>query len=470
MKKLWGARFNQDSSVLMDVFNESLSVDVGLYRQDLRASREHARMLKDIKILSDFELKEIIDALDSIENEIENNEFDFTGEDIHMAVESALTAKLGEIGKKIHTARSRNDQVATDFKMYCLESSKEIISLLKNLISTLLLISKNHTNTLMPGMTHLQHAQPISFAFHLLSYVSNFKRDIQRLRDDIERNSDCPLGSAALAGSVYGNERVELAKRLGFKSACINAMDGVSSRDFALDLLYSVSMIFMHISRFAEELILWSSYEFKFISFSDSFSTGSSIMPQKKNPDVAELLRGKSGRGYGNLISLLTIMKSLPMAYNKDMQEDKECVFDSVKNIKISLQILNESLKEIIIHKDNMLKACEHGHLVATDLADFLVANFNIAFRDAYYLTGICIKELEKIQLDLSKCDVDFIIDILQRESLKELDFTANIKDELKNTLTLFNSMEKRNTLGGTATSSVQIQIDFFSKFIESLK
>lgn len=464
MKKLWNARFNADSNALLDSFNSSLPIDKKLWKQDIKGSIEHAKMLEEIGILNKSELKEIIDSLNEIIEEIKNNTFDFDGEDIHMSIESTLTKKIGQVGKKIHTGRSRNDQVALDFKMYCLEENKNISDLLRELISTFIDISKNHINTIMPGFTHLQHAQPVSLAFHLLSHCASFKRDIERLEDNRKRNNDCPLGSAALAGSVYKNERHDLAKRLGFELPCINAMDGVSSRDFAIDLLYDISMIFMHISRLAEELILWSSYEFKFISFSDSFSTGSSIMPQKKNPDVAELLRGKCGRSFGNLIALLSTMKALPMAYNKDMQEDKDCVFNSVDNVKISLEILNQSLKSLSFFEENMLKACQVGHLVATDLADFLVNEFKMAFRDAYFLTGKCVKELEKINCDLSNCDLNFLIKIL------DIDFNEEAKSKLKDSLNLFKSMERRDTFGGTATSSVREQIKIFEDFLDNLR
>lgn len=462
MKKLWSGRFKEETKKIVDDFNASLPFDRELWNEDIKGSIEHAKMLFEIKLLTKSELDSIISGLLKIKNDIENNNFVFEGEDIHMAIEAKLTQDIGEAGKKLHTARSRNDQVATDFKLYILKSNKIIQKLLINVIQTLLNIAKIHKKTLMPGMTHLQHAQPISLSFHLLAWATSFERDLQRLKHSNERANDCPLGCAAFAGTPYKNEREKLARNLGFEKASINAMESISSRDFALDFGYDLSVIMLHISRISEELILWNSYEFGFISFSDSFCTGSSIMPQKKNPDVVELLRAKSGRIFGNLFSLLTILKGLPMAYNKDMQEDKEGIFDSFKNVKISLEILNEVLKNIQFKKENMLKMCQIGHLVATDLADYLVTNHNVPFREAHNITGICVKFAEEQNIDLSLID-PFKLKLFLKET-KNLDINL---DSLKECLDLENCMEKRNSLGGTSSIQVEHQIEILKKIIK---
>ena len=404
MAKLWGGRFELESSSLLEEFNASILFDKILWREDIQGSKAHAQMLERIGVLNKDELAQILQGLESIAQEIESGNFVFkiSDEDIHMAIESALTKRIGEVGKKLHTARSRNDQVAVDFRLFVLRNNKEIQILLLELMETLLDIAKAHTQSIMPGMTHLQHAQPINFGFHLVAWVCNFKRDIERLEDDFKRNNLCPLGSGALAGTPYGNDREFLAQNLGFAKPTLNAMDSVSDRDFALDMLYSLSMIMMHLSRVAEELVLWSSSEFKFISLSDAYATGSSIMPQKKNPDVPELLRGKSGRVYGSLIGLLSVMKGLPFAYNKDTQEDKEGVFDAIKNVKISLQIAKECIKSMRIHTEKMAKMAKCGHLSATDLADFLVRECGVAFRDAHHITGQVVAYAESKGVDIS--------------------------------------------------------------------
>lgn len=484
MAKLWAGRFENDSSELLDDFNASLSFDKNLWEEDIQGSIEHAKMLYSIGLLEIHELDLILKGLAEIKEEILQNKFVFDNkdEDIHMAIESALSKKIGNAGKKLHTARSRNDQVALDFKLYCRKHNLILQRLSAKVIQVLLNIAKNHTHTLMPGMTHLQHAQPISFAYHLVAWCMALKRDIERLQSSYQRSNDCPLGSAALAGTPYGNERENLAESLGFTHASLNAMDSVSQRDFALDILYDIAMLMLHISRMAEELILWSSYEFRFISFSDSFSTGSSIMPQKKNPDVAELLRGKSGRVYGNLMALLTTMKGIPFAYNKDMQEDKEGVFDSIKTASISLQILAESLKTLTINQDNMLAMCQKGHLVATDLADFLVQECNIPFREAHHITGMCVRYAEDNQQDLSTINVqnlesflhqeitNFIarsnLDSAQQESIK----TTNISyEKLQNVLSLDHSMQRRTSLGGCSSDEVKRQIHILEAWLHEI-
>lgn len=459
MAKLWGGRFRSDSAKILEEFNASIHFDKTLYKQDIFGSKIHAQMLNRIGILSDSEKNFIVGGLDKIQDEIENGEFSFkiSDEDIHMAIERRLVQLIGDAGKKLHTARSRNDQVALDTRLYTQEQNLHIQNLLKELIQTLLNIAKNHTQTIMPGMTHLQHAQPISFAFHLLAYCFSFRRDILRLQSDYERHNFCPLGSAAMAGSPYKIDRDFCAKELGFEAPSFNAMDSVSERDFALDLLYGIAMIMLHISRFSEELILWSSAEFKFISISDSFATGSSIMPNKKNPDVPELIRGKSGRAYGNLMALLTTMKSLPLAYNKDMQEDKEAIFDSINNVKICLKVLNAMLKEITINKDSMLKAAKMGHLSATDLADFLVKERHISFRDAHHIVGKVVAFAESIGKDISE---------LSDKELQSSD--SNLCGAIK-VLDLQTSLNSRDSYGGSAESRVKEQIDIMQDFIDSL-
>lgn len=459
-KKLWGGRFGAESSELLDKFNASIPFDYKLWKYDILGSLAHARMLESIGVLTKDELNQIQNGLEQIKNEIENNEFVFklSDEDIHMAIESRLTSLIGEAGKKLHTGRSRNDQVALDFRLYVLDSLKNVQTLLLNLISTLLDIAESNIHTLMPGMTHLQHAQPISLAFHLVAWVMNFKRDVERLDSSIERNCFMPLGSGALAGTPYGNDRDKVAKELGFKAPTLNAMDSVSERDFALDLLYCCAMIGMHISRVSEEMVLWSSSEFGFLTLSDSYSTGSSIMPQKKNPDVPELLRGKSGRLYGNLNALLVVMKSLPLAYNKDTQEDKEAVFDSVETILISLEILKEALKTATFNKDSMEKACLKGHLSATDLADFLVQKSNIPFREAHHITGKVVAFAESKGLDLSELNESDILNLDSR-----------IQKGVCEVLQIRSSMEARNTKGGTSSKRVKEQIEELKNWLDSI-
>ncbi|RDU65452.1 argininosuccinate lyase [Helicobacter sp. MIT 14-3879] len=456
MDKLWSGRFSTNSAKILEQFNASILFDKKLYKQDIIGSKIHAEMLSNIGVISFEEKNYIIGGLDKIYQEIEDNEFNFkiADEDIHMAIEKRLVQLIGDVGKKLHTARSRNDQVALDLKLYVKCSNEEIRVLLLDLINTLLSIAKEHINTIMPGMTHLQHAQPISLAFHLLAYCFMYKRDVERLVSDNDRNDYCPLGSAALAGSPYKIDRMFCANKLGFKSPTFNAMDSVSDRDFVIDLLYSISMIMLHTSRFAEELILWSSSEFNFITISDSFATGSSIMPNKKNPDVAELLRGKTGRVYGNLVALLTTMKAIPLAYNKDMQEDKEAIFDSIENVTICLKVLNSMLKEITINKDSMLKKAKMGHLVATDLADFLVQKKNISFRDAHHIVGKVVAYAESRGCDISELD--------ESELIKQDSNLCGAKEILD----LEKSMNSRDSFGGSSVNRLKEQIKIIQDFL----
>jgi argininosuccinate lyase len=447
-------------SKLLDEFNASLGFDKELYVEDIEGSLSHANMLCKQGILSSRELDDIRSGLMQIKDEIESGEFifDISDEDIHMAIEKRLTQIRGDVGKKLHTARSRNDQVAVDFRQYTQKSNKVFKRLLHSLMQTLLNLSKEHTDTLMPGYTHLQHAQPVNFAYHMLAYLSMFKRDFERFDSSYKRNNISPLGCAALAGTSYSINRDMTAKDLGFDSPSINCLDTVSDRDFALEILFNISTMMMHISRLSEELILWSSSEFGFITLSDDYSTSSSIMPQKKNPDVPELLRGKTGRVYGNLVSLLTVLKGLPLAYNKDMQEDKEGVFDSCKTAKISLEILDEVIKSIGINKETMKSATKVGHLSATDLADYLVNKLEYTFRDAYNLVGSIVDDLEKQKKDIS--------DI----TLKELqDYDKDIDSSVLEVLNLQNSMNARDSFGGTSQCATNKQIDIYQKWLDSL-
>lgn len=458
MKKMWDGRFNEASSELLEEFNASIFFDKELFKEDIAGSKAHAKMLGECGILDADDVAKIRAGLDQVLGEIERGEFAFSvsQEDIHMAVEGRLSQIIGkELGGRLHTARSRNDQVALDFRAYCQNRTKELASLVRELISVLASIASEHKDTLMPGFTHLQHAQPISLAFHLLAYAFAFKRDYERLLSSYERNNLSPLGSAALAGTPYPTRRELVASELGFSGITPNAMDSVSDRDFALELLFNISLIFTHASRLCEELILWSSQEFGYISISDAFSTGSSIMPQKKNPDVAELIRGKTGRVYGNLIALLTVMKGLPMAYNKDMQEDKEGVFDSVRTASTSLVILREMLKTTTWRKENMLKACKMGHLSATDLADYLVSAYNEPFRLAHNITGRLVALAESRGKDLSE---------LSLEELKSVD--PRFDERALSALSLEASKEARKSSGGTSNESVEKQLVLINDFL----
>lgn len=458
MKKMWDGRFNEASSELLEEFNASIFFDKELFKEDIAGSKAHAKMLGECGILDADDVAKIRAGLDQVLGEIERGEFAFSvsQEDIHMAVEGRLSQIIGkELGGRLHTARSRNDQVALDFRAYCQNRTKELAVLVRELISVLASIASEHKDTLMPGFTHLQHAQPISLAFHLLAYAFAFKRDYERLLSSYERNNLSPLGSAALAGTPYSTRRELVASELGFSGITPNAMDSVSDRDFALELLFNISLIFTHASRLCEELILWSSQEFGYISISDAFSTGSSIMPQKKNPDVAELIRGKTGRVYGNLITLLTVMKGLPMAYNKDMQEDKEGVFDSVRTASTSLVILREMLKTTTWRKENMLKACKMGHLSATDLADYLVSAYNEPFRLAHNITGRLVALAESRGKDLSE---------LSLEELKSID--PRFDEGALSALSLEASKEARKSSGGTSNESVEKQLVLINDFL----
>ncbi len=462
---------NQNNQILkntnakiLDEFNASIMFDKNLYTQDIKGSIAHSKMLCKQGIISKKEQESIEKGLLQVKEEIENQTFKFSleYEDIHMAIETRLTQIIGEAGKKLHTARSRNDQVVTDFTLYVQEKTLSIQNQLKELISTFISVSSKHTDTLIPGMTHLQHAQPLNFGYHLLAYANMFKRDYLRFESSYERNNLCPLGSAALAGTSHAIDRFYTSELLNFSNPTSNALDSVSNRDFALEMLFNISTTMMHISRISEELVNWSSSEFAFVKMSDEYATTSSIMPQKKNPDVPELLRGKTGRVYGSLLSLLTVMKGLPLAYNKDTQEDKEGVFDAVKTIEISLAILNELIKTMIINKQNMQNACKVGHLSATDLADYLVQKQKLPFRTAYYITKEVVAFANTVNKDVSELNIEEI-----RNSSKEL---KNIDEEIIKYLDLRHSMNSRNSYGGTSQEQTKTQIKHLEKWLEEIR
>jgi argininosuccinate lyase len=458
MEKMWSGRFSAGASNLLDEFNASIMYDRKLYREDIEGSLAHAQMLAKQGILTEDELKQIQDGLAQVKEEIESGKFEWniSDEDLHMGIEKRLTQIIGDTGKKLHTARSRNDQVAVDFRRFVLRKNKELVEAIKMLMDAILVVAEKHTDTLIPGMTHLQHAQPINFGFHLGAYLSMFKRDIERFESSYERNNISPLGCAALAGTPHNVDREYTAELLGFESVSVNCLDTVSDRDFALEILFNISTMMMHISRLSEELVMWSSYEFGFIELSDEYSTGSSIMPQKKNPDVPELLRGKTGRVYGALVGLLTVMKGLPLAYNKDTQEDKEGVFDAVETAEISLEILKEAIKTMEVKADNMESACAIGHLSATDLADYLVEKCGIPFREAHFITGRAVAKGEELGVDLSKMDFKY---------LKEID--ERINEDVMEYLGLRHSMNARTSQGGTASERTKEQLAYFKNYLQ---
>ncbi len=406
--KLWGGRFTKSTDSFTDHFHSSISFDQRMYKEDITGSIAHAAMLGRQGVIpaEDSELlqKTLKELLDDIESG--KVEFDEKAEDIHMNIETMLIERIGDVGKRLHTGRSRNDQVALDIRMYNKEQIIDIKKLLLELIKALNGIAEANINTIMPGYTHLQRAQPVTLAHHVLAYCEMFKRDIDRLDDTYRRTNVMPLGSGALAGTTYPLDRQYVCDALGFDSISLDSMDGVSDRDFCVELLSNLSMVMMHLSRFCEEIILWSSHEFKFVELDDAYSTGSSIMPQKKNPDMAELIRGKTGRVYGHLMGSLTMMKGLPLAYNKDMQEDKESVFDAVDTVKMCLPVFTSMIKTAVFNKDNMYNAAKGGFTNATDAADWLVKN-GVPFRDAHAILGqlvlYCINNntsLEDLSLD----------------------------------------------------------------------
>lgn len=433
---LWEGRFKKNIDSKTNDFNSSISFDSRMYEHDIKGSIAHAKMLAKQKIIAQDEADKIIHELAIILDEINKNDIiiDKDAEDIHMFIEAELTKRLGDTGKRLHTARSRNDQVALDLRMYLKEETTTIIELLKELLDTLLKKSEENIETVMPGYTHMQRAQPITFAHHLMAYVEMILRDIDRLNSTYRRINILPLGSCALAGTTYDLDREFVKEELGFYDITKNSLDGVSDRDFVIELASNISIIMMHLSRLSEEIILWCSWEFKFIELDDAFSTGSSIMPQKKNPDIAELIRGKTGRVYGDLITLLTMMKGIPLAYNKDMQEDKEAIFDSIDTAKICIKTLIPMLDTMKVLKKNMRNAASKGFINATDCADYLVKK-GIPFRKAYKIVGqivsFCIENditLEEMQIeDYKKFDNNFDKDIYNEISLEKCVINRNI-------------------------------------------
>ena len=459
-KKIASARISAESSRLLQELNNSLPFDKVLYREDIEGSRAHAYMLKEQGIISDEDYMKIDAGLAEILDDIENGKLKLDGddEDIHMAIEGELTRRIGDAGKRLHTARSRNDQVALDFRLYVQNNTKAIAALLLENIKTLVDVAKENADVMLPGMTHLQHAQPINFGYHMMAYASMFKRDYERFMSSYTRNNLSPIGCAALAGTPHPIDRQITSERLGFDAPTLNCLDTVSDRDFALEILFNIATMMMHMSRLSEELILWSAAEFKWVTLSDRHATGSSIMPQKKNPDIPELLRGKTGRVNGNLVALLTVMKGLPLAYNKDMQEDKEGVFDSVRTALLSLQVLNEMIADMTVNKEAMEAACMVGHLSATDLADYLVKEQGLPFRDAYHITGSVVNLAEEKGVDISELTLDELQSIDER-----------IGEGVIALLDIRASMNARRSEGGTATERTQEQIKRLQHWMESI-
>ena len=446
---LWKGRFKKELDNRTNDFNSSIKTDCRLYKQDISGSIAHTKMLIKQNIIDKNDGEKIIEELNNIMHDIENNnlQIDYMAEDIHMFIEQELINRLGNIGKKLHTARSRNDQVALDIRIYIREEIEEIINCLKNLINTLIIKSEKNLETIMPGYTHLQRAQPITFAHHLMAYTEMFLRDIQRLQNNFKTTNISPLGSCALAGTTYNTDRNYTAMLLEFDDVSKNSLDGVSDRDFLIELASNISIIMMHLSRLSEEIILWCSWEFKYVELDDAFSTGSSIMPQKKNPDILELIRGKTGKIYGNLQALLVMMKGLPLAYNKDMQEDKELIFNSIDNVKDCLNIMILVIKTLKVNSKKMKDASLNGFINATDCADYLTKK-GIPFREAYEITGkivaYCVdndKNLENLNLSEYK----------KYNSLFEEDIYECIKLE--------NCVQKRNVVGGPAKNQVESRI-----------
>ncbi|TAN62662.1 argininosuccinate lyase [bacterium] len=445
-QKLWSGRFSQGTHALVDEFNASISFDKRLYRHDIRGSIAHASALLAGGVITEKEAGRITVGLKAIEKEIEGGKFVFSPEmeDIHMAVEARLIAKIGPLGGKLHTGRSRNDQVALDARLYLKDEIFEILGLLHEFKKTVVDVAEGNLETVMPGYTHLQRAQPVLFSHHLLAYYEMFRRDTARLLDCLERTDAMPLGAGALAGSPYCLDRKLVARLLGFSRITQNSLDSVSDRDFALEFLSAASIIMVHMSRLSEEIILWSSQEFGFIELSDAFSTGSSIMPQKKNPDVAELSRGKSGRVFGNLLALLTVMKGLPLAYNKDMQEDKEPLFDTVDTLKQTLKVFAPMIAGMKVNKQAMLRAAQKGFLNATDAADYLVKK-GMPFRQAHRVVGMAV----------AKCVKDGVT--LEELAIKDWQgFSGLFGPDIKTAVAIVNSIAARKIYGGTAFSEVR--------------
>ncbi|HHW23597.1 MAG TPA: argininosuccinate lyase [Clostridiaceae bacterium] len=457
--KLWGGRFSKNTDKLMDDFNSSIRFDSRMYRQDIIGSAAHVKMLGACGIIPQSDADLIYKTLFEILEDIENGkvEFEVSAEDIHMNIEKILISRIGDVGKRLHTGRSRNDQVALDIRMYLRDEAKEIKSMLISLLQVILRIAEENTDTIMPGYTHLQRAQPITLAHHQMAYFQMFRRDLERLEDCVGRMNVMPLGSGALAGTTYPIDRYMVARELGFDRITENSIDAVSDRDFVIELASCLSLIMMHLSRFSEEIVLWSTSEFSFIELDDAYSTGSSIMPQKKNPDVAELVRGKTGRVYGSLMALLTVMKGLPLAYNKDMQEDKEAIFDAVDTVKMCLPIFTKMLDTMKIKKDIMYSSAKGGFTNATDMADYLVKK-GIPFRDCHEIVG------KMVAYCLRK---DKGIEDLSFDELKI--FSDKITDDVYDAISLETCVNDRNIPGGPSAGSVRDSIKNGKLFLESI-
>ena len=452
---IWGSNFNKQSNPLLEKINSSIDFDKRLALLDLKVSEVHSFMLKRKKIISPSEYKLIIKGLKKIKNLIINKKFKFNKkyEDIHMNIEVELKRLIGDAAEKLHTARSRNDQVATDFKLWIIEASKKLCNEINNLQKTIVKKANLNIKTIFPGFTHLQSAQIVSFAHHLMAYYEMFKRDKERLSNSVTRMNECPLGSAALAGTTFEIDRNLTSKMLGFNKPSSNSMDSVSDRDYALEFLSNIAICGTHLSRFGEDITLWASDQFKFITLSDDFSTGSSIMPQKKNPDSAELIRGKMGRLSGNFISLLTTIKGLPLTYSKDLQEDKEPVFDSFDNLLLSIEVANGIVNGFKINKNEMLNACKKGNLMATDLADWIVINYNIPFRESYKITAkiINIANKKNYQInDLSENDLNVM--------------GNNSGRKIKKFLKIENSINYKKSIGSTSPKEIRKAIQVAKK------
>ena len=456
MKKPWSGRFTHKTSGIVESFTESISFDKRLWKHDIRGSIAHAKMLSKQGIIPAKDAEAIVKGLLEISAEIESGKFRFRQEleDIHMNIEAALAGKIGSAGKKLHTARSRNDQVALDIRLYLREETEDIISKILQFQKTLLLIAEKHIDTIMPGYTHLQRAQPVLLSHHLLAYMEMIERDKGRFADSLRRLNVLPLGACALAGTTLPTDRTFVARELGFKAVSANSIDTVSDRDFAVEFLSCASICIMHLSRLAEELVLWSTEEFRFIEISDKFTTGSSIMPQKKNPDVAELIRGKTGRVYGNLMSLLTLMKGLPLSYNRDMQEDKIPLFDTVDTLKICLEVINAMFPGITFNKKRMSATAGEGYSTATDIAEYLVRK-GVPFREAHEITGRIVLHCIKKNIGLHELD------------LKELkSFSQAISKDIFPSLEPAASVRERSSYGGTSPSQVLKQIKKYKKIL----
>ena len=455
---LWAGRFSKEIDETVNAFNSSIAFDARMYKHDIQGSIAHATMLGKCGIITEEDSEIIIKGLGEILEDIESGklEFDPTAEDIHMFIEAELTKRYGDVGKRLHTSRSRNDQVALDLRLYLRDEIAEIREMVHKLCEVLIDLAEKNTETVMPGYTHLQRAQPITFAHHLMAYVQMFLRDLGRLDDTVKRMNVCPLGSGALAGTTYHIDREMTAELLGFDAPMANSLDGVSDRDYCIELGNTLSIIMMHLSRFSEEVILWCSWEFKFIELDDAYATGSSIMPQKKNPDITELIRGKTARVYGDLNTLLTMMKGLPLAYNKDMQEDKEAIFDAVDTVKLCVKTFIPMMETLTVNAENMRAAAAKGFINATDCADYLVKK-GMPFRDAYKISGTLVAECISKGLTLETLPLE------EYRKMTEL-FTEDVYEAIS----LETCVKGRLSQGGPSPDAVKIQIELAKKQLEA--